>query len=101
MSHFFSLLGIGYMHQHSYENIEKHVGEVLFTEEHGEQPGCAFGLDMGWNKRGSGRTYNSATGTLLSVGLKTKKICDAITLCNRCSPQRDETSKAFMLKDLG
>ena len=109
MCHFFSLLGICYMGQGSYENTEKHVGEVLvkmrddvlrdameeekrltqetyFTEEHGEQPGCTFGLDMGWNKRGSGRTYNSATGTLLSVGLKTKKICDAITLCNRCSP---------------
>ena len=40
---------------------------------------------MGWNKRGSGCTYNSATGTFLSVGLKTKKICDTITLCNRCS----------------
>ena len=108
MRHFFSLLGIDYMGQGSYENTEKHVGEVLVkirddvlrealeeektlteetysTEQHGEKPGCAFGLDMGWNGRGSGRTYNSATGTLLSVGLATNKICDAITLCNRCS----------------
>ena len=108
MRHFFSLLGIDYMGQESYENTEKHVGGVLvklrddalrealeeekmltketyFTEQHGEKPGCAFGLDMGWNGRGSGRTYNSATGTLLSVGLKTNKICDSITLCNRCS----------------
>ena len=70
MCRFFSLLGIRYIGQNSYENIEKHVGEVLlkikdealrdameeekrltqetyFTEEHGEQPGCAFGLYMG------------------------------------------------------
>ena len=30
MCHFFSLLGIYYMTQGSYENTEKHVGEVLF-----------------------------------------------------------------------
>ena len=84
------------MGQGSYENTEKHVGEVLvkirddvlseamqeeeiltqeacFTEQHGEKPGWAFGLDMGWNGRGSGRTYNSATRTRLSDGLQTKK----------------------------
>ena len=108
MCHFFSQLGIYYMDQGNYENTEKHVGEVLVkiqddvlgeakeekkrltqetycTEEHGEKPGCTFGLDMGWNKRGFGHTYNSATGILLSASLKTNKICNTILLCNCCS----------------
>ena len=59
--------------------------ETYYTEQHGEKPGCMFGLDMGWNGRGSCHTYNSATGTLLSIGLQTNKVYNAITLCNCCS----------------
>ena len=38
---------------------------------------------MGWNQKGSGRTYDSPTGTLNAIGVKTRKICNSQTLCSK------------------
>lgn len=43
-----------------------------------------FEVDMGWNTKGSRRTYNSATGTLMETGVKSRNICDSQTFCKRC-----------------
>ena len=91
------------MSQHGYESTETHVGKALmevrsealdeateeekkltketyYTEEDGELPAATFGVDMGWNNRGSGRTYNSRTGTLNAVGVRSGKICESQVL---------------------
>ena len=104
---FFSILGVEYMSQTGYQSTENHVGAALMqvrresleeameeekelteetysTEEDGELPACTFGVDMGWNRKGSGRTYNSATGTLNATGVNSGKICDSQTLCKSC-----------------
>ena len=58
--------------------------ETYSTEEAGELPACKFGVDMGWNKKGSGRTYNSATGMLNATGVRSGKVRDSQTLCKSC-----------------
>ena len=96
------------MSQNGYKHTEKHVGRALmevraeaieeaiaeeknlttetyWTKEDGELPACTFDVDMGWNQKGSGRTYNSPTGTLNAIGVKTNKICDSQTLCKKCN----------------
>ena len=100
-------MGVEYMTQSGYYSVEKHVGKVLVelkkdsikkgleeeikltnkthtTVEEGELPAITLGVDVGWNKRGSGRSYSSPTGTLNACGALSGKICDSQTLCNRC-----------------
>ena len=96
-----------YMSQHAYETTEKHVGrqvvrirdeaikeamdeekaletETYTTEKYGTLPAITLSVDKGWNKKGSGCTYNSATGTMNAIGVRTKKVCWSETLCNKC-----------------
>ena len=103
----FSILGVQYLSQTGYESAEQHVGAALMqvrreyleeameekkqlttetysTEEAGELPACKFGVDLGWNKKESGRTYNSATGTLNATGVRSGKTCGSQTLCKSC-----------------
>ena len=54
------------------------------TKKYGTLPTITLGVDEGWNKKGSGCTYNSATGTMNAIGVRTKKVCWSDTLCNRC-----------------
>ena len=54
------------------------------TEEHGTLKAITLTVDEGWNKKGSGCTYNSATGTMNAIGVRSKKVCWSQTLCNRC-----------------
>ena len=63
---------------------KKLTTETYSTEEDGELPACTFSVDMGWNQKGSGRTYDSPTGTLNAIGVKSGKICDSQTLCKKC-----------------
>ena len=59
--------------------------DTFHTEEHGTLPACTFTVDEGWNKKGSGRLYNSATGTMNTIGVHSKKVCWSETLCNHCN----------------
>ena len=63
---------------------KKLTTETYSTEEDGELPACTFSVDMGWNQKGSGRTYDSPTGTLNAIGVKSGKICNSQTLCKKC-----------------
>ena len=108
MTELFSFLNMKYMCQSAFQNTEKHVGELVVavrnkaiddamkeeqeltpdtfhTDEHGTLPACTFAVDEGWNKKGSGRLYNSATGTMNAIGVRSKKVCWSETLCNRCT----------------
>lgn len=107
MTDFSAYLGLGYMGQHAYENVEKYFGNIVVdvrnesikeameegkrpttdtytTKEHRALPALAASVYEGWNKKGSGCTYNSATGTLNAIGVRSQKIIWSKTLCNRC-----------------
>ena len=115
------------MGQAAYVTTEKYVGEVLMqvreeslekameeeksmtketytTEEDGELPACTFGLDASWNKKGSGRAYDSPTGTMNACGVHCHKICHSKTLCKRCvkcirlKHVREKKGKAIIAK---
>ena len=42
-------------------------------------------MDGGWDQRASGKAYNSASGRVVSVEGKTKKVCHLIYYSKRCS----------------
>ena len=111
MSCAFSTLGVKYMGQHPYENAEDVVGRAIKTvakksmkdalveeivlskeagdgtyqtEEYGELPSLTMGTDAGWQRRASGRLYNSASGVVHFVGVHTGKVCDTRLSINRC-----------------
>ncbi len=41
-------------------------------------------MDGGWDKRGSGTSYNSCSGRVVSVGGRTKKVCYLVYYSKRC-----------------
>ena len=55
------------------------------TEEHGTLPSLTFSTDAGWQKRSSGRRYDSASGVVHMVGVRTQKICASRLTINKCS----------------
>lgn len=46
--------------------------ETYHTEEHGTLPLCTLSVDEGWNKKGSGRLYNSDMRTMNAIGVQSK-----------------------------
>ena len=48
-------------------------------------PKLAASYDMGWQKRSSGKTYNSPSGHGMMIGCQTSKIIDAIILSKKCN----------------
>ena len=44
------------------------------TEKYGMKPALSVSLDMGWQKRSSGRRFDSPSGVLHCIGGHTKKI---------------------------
>ena len=48
-------------------------------------PEVAASYDMGWQKRSSGRTYNSISGHGMMIGCQSNKIIDAIILSKKCN----------------
>ena len=48
-------------------------------------PEVAVSFDMGWQKRSSGRTYDSVSGHGMMIGGKTCKIVNGLVLSKRCS----------------
>ena len=111
-----ALLGINFMSQHTFERCEEHVGKEIkviaeesmeealeeeielskakgdgtyHTEKAGTLPSLTMGTDTGWNKRSSGRRYDSASGVTNMVGGYGKKVCDSYLACNKC-PKRSK-----------
>ena len=48
-------------------------------------PEVAASYDMGWQKRSSGRTYNSVSGHGMMIGCRSSKVIDAVVLSKRCN----------------
>ena len=48
------------------------TSERFTTEKYGEKPALTVSLDMGWQKRRSGRRYDSPSGVLHCLGARTK-----------------------------
>ena len=56
-----------------------------------------FKYDMGWQKRGSGRSYNSKSGVGAVIGNRTGKICGygiRVNDCRKCQFHRNKGEKA-------
>ena len=103
------MLGLNSMSFKSYKKIENYVGEKSLevisnevkekaladeieqteesytTEKYGNLPALAVTLDMGWNKRSSGRRYDSPSGVLHAIGAKTGKIIYSAVYKNKCN----------------
>lgn len=47
--------------------------------------GIAVSYDMGWQKRGTGKSYNSTSGVGHMFGAKTKKVVGVCTFTKRCA----------------
>ena len=58
--------------------------EWCSTERCGRMKAIVVLVDMGWQKRAAGRSYNSPSGVLHAVGGKTGKIIQTFVYCNRC-----------------
>ena len=107
----FATLGIRYLGQHSYEKCEDVVGNTIktvaeeamkeaikeeitlskeagegthVTEEYGELPALTMGTDGCWQRRASGRRYDSASGCVHFIGVRSKKVCGTRLNINRC-----------------
>ena len=55
---------------------EKEKSDTFSTEQKRTLPALTLSVDMGWNKRSSGRRYDSPSGVLLAIGAEAKKIVD-------------------------
>ena len=53
--------------------VEKEKSEKYSTLEDGILPSLTLSVDMGWNKRSSGRRYDSPSGVFLAMGGERKK----------------------------
>jgi hypothetical protein len=47
--------------------------------------GVALNMDGGWDQRASGKSYNSPSGRVVSVGGRTKKVCGLKYFSKRCA----------------
>ena len=104
---FTKLLGLPFVTFKTYKVIENVLGNVLKqiseksmtqaleeeikktkdtyrTERYGLLPAIAAMVDMGWQKRAAGRSYNSPSGVLHAVGGQTGKIVSSYLYRNNC-----------------
>ena len=102
------LLSMKGIPQHSYQTVENRLGKALnkvskisiseglkeeikqttetyHTEKYGTLPALAVLVDMAWQKRAAGRSYNSPSGVLHTIGGKTGKIIHSFIYHNKCS----------------
>ena len=111
MTRAFSTLGIKYIVQHPYEFTENKVVRAIKivttqsmkddvaeeitlrkesrdgtyeTEEYGEMPTLMMSTDAAWQRRSSGRRYDSASGVVHFIGVHSGKVCDTRLTINRC-----------------
>ena len=106
MSRGMANLGIRIMSSHSFKSCETKVGEAIKKvtiksmedalhdeiqksekykpDGHEELPALTLSVDMGWNKRSSGRRYNSLSGVLFSLGGENKKVVSMFVKVNQC-----------------
>ena len=57
---------------------------TYYTEELGTKPALTLSTDTGWNKRSSGRCYDSPSGITNMIGGYSKKIIDSVLAINQC-----------------
>ena len=105
----FSFLDLPYMSFSSYKRCEKVVGatglviettkvrkqalqeemeltdKLYQTEKYGTLPALTVSVDMGWQKRSSGRRYDSPSGVLHFIGARSKKIIFSFVYRNKCN----------------
>ena len=65
------------------ETIEEKAKEVK-KKELTELVGLDVAYDMGWQKRSSGRRYDSKSGHAFLIGLTTNKIIGVVVFCKDC-----------------
>ena len=66
--------------------LEKNATNKTYTtDEYGPLPALSCMLDMGWQKRAAGRSYNSPSGVLHAVGGHSGKIISSFIYRNRCN----------------
>ena len=106
-----SIFGVNYLSQGSFEQCQTLVGAALkyvaeqsmknafleevrlsyeagegtyYTKELGTKPALTLFTDTGWNKRSSGRGYDSPSGITNMIGEYSKKIIDSVLAINQC-----------------
>ena len=111
MSRALSTLGIKYMGQHPYERTEEELSRAIKTvtkqsmkdtvaeeiklrkesgdgtyetEEYGELPALTMSTDAAWKCRESTRQYDSASGVVHIIGVRSGKVCGTRLSINRC-----------------
>ena len=111
MGRFFYGLGMKSLSQGQFKTCEKKVGPVLmkvaedsmklarleeieltrlatdktfFSPTYGTLPALVAAIDMAWNKRSSGRRYDSNSGFSHFIGARSKKILDYELLIKSC-----------------
>ena len=57
---------------------------TYYTKELGTKPALTLFTDTGWNKRSSGRGYDSPSGITNMIGEYSKKIIDSVLAINQC-----------------
>ena len=65
--------------------LSKEAGEgTHVTKEYGELPALTMSTDGCWQRRASGRHYDSASGCVHFIGVRCKKVCARRLNINRC-----------------
>ena len=104
----FSFLDLPYMNFRAFKRCEEFVGknglekvtkkviqnalqeeiqltnEVYDTDKYKKLPALTVSLDMGWQKRSSGRRYDSPSGVLHCIGARSGKIIFSFVYRNHC-----------------
>ena len=107
----FSTLGTNYFGQQAFEYTEEIVGQAITivanqsmkdalkeeiklsteagdgtytTVEYGNMPALMMSTDAAWQRRSSGRRYDSASGVIHFIGVRSGKVCDTEININRC-----------------
>ena len=65
--------------------LSKEAGEGTYcTKEYGELPALTMSTDGAWQRRSSGRRYDSASGCVHFIGVRCGKVVDSRLNINRC-----------------
>ena len=81
---------------------QKGEGAYYKSVLYGKLVGIGASVDMGWNQRGAGRSYNSPSGMLCAIGYLKKKIIDYrlyIKKCIMCNKIKEKESERLKLQD--
>ena len=65
--------------------LRKEAGDGTYkTEEYGKLPALMMSAEAAWQRRASGRRYNSASEVVHFIGIRSGKVCDKRLNINRC-----------------